>query len=93
VFPCPYTSAEALGSATLSHVAVGLHFLRVDGDLDPVGRQKVVARLDRRGCEQCAYLSDWYQDGTVWLRSSESLLHRALLIQSPGMEKVEQIIR
>jgi len=83
-----YVRGSTQFSGPLSHVALGLHFLRVDGHLHPVGRQKVVARLGRRGCKQCAYLPDWHQDGTIWFRPSKSVLHRAVLIQSPGVEKV-----
>ena len=63
--------------------------MRVDGNLHAVGRQKVVARLGRRGCEQRADLPDWHQDGAVWFRPSESLLHRSVFIQSPDLEKVK----
>src|SRR5215475_5693550 len=83
-----YERGNTQFSCPLPHVALGLHILRVDGHLNAVGRQKVVARLGRRGCKQCAYLPDWHQDGTIWFRPSESLLHRAVLIQSPGVEKV-----
>ena len=67
---------------------VGLRFLRVDGNLHAVGRQKVVAGLDHRGREQRAALPDRHQDGTVWFCASESLLHRSVFIQPPYLEKV-----
>jgi hypothetical protein len=69
------------------YVAVGLHFVRVDGYLHVVGRQKIVARLDHRWRKQCAHLPDRHQDLTVWFRSSESLLYRSVFIQCSELEK------
>jgi len=78
----------ALSSTFVSHAAPGLHFLHLDRSLHAVGGQEVVARLGRRGGEQCAYLPDWHEDGAVWFCPSKSLLHRAVLIQSPVVEKI-----
>jgi len=83
-----YQKKRFLVSRSPCYVAVGLHFLRVDGYLHSLNRQKVVARLDHRGREQCAHLPDRHQDGTVWFRSSQSLLHRSVFLQYSELEKV-----
>ena len=62
------------------YVAVGLHFLRVNGGVHVDDREKVVARLDHRGSEQRAALPDRDQDGTVWVCAGQSVLHRSLFV-------------
>lgn len=71
----------------VTYLAVGLHFVHVDGYLHAVGRQKIVARLDHRWRKQCAHLPDRHQDCTVWFRSSQSLLYRSVFIQCSELEK------
>jgi hypothetical protein len=71
------------------YVAIGLHFLPIDSSLHSIGRQKVVARLGRGRGEQRADLPDWFQDGTVRVHPSQSLLHRSVFLQFEGLEETE----
>jgi len=83
--------AKALSLEILCHVAVGLHFLRVDNSVHGLSRQEAVARLGRCGREQPADLPDWHQDGTVWIRASESLLHLSVFLQPADLEEQIQV--
>jgi len=53
-----YPKNKEFNFAVPCRVAVELHFLRVDGYLHALGRQKIMASLDHRGREQCAHLPD-----------------------------------
>ena len=80
VFPSGTRARKTSVKRFLCHVPFGLYFLRVDGYLHAIGRQKVVARLGHCGREQRINLRDRRQDGTVRIPSSESLLHRFVFI-------------
>ena len=84
-------SSESTRLEILCHVAVGLHLLRVDNSVHGLSRQEAVARLGRCGREQPADLPDWHQDGTVWIRASESLLHLSVFLQPADLEEQIQV--
>ena len=71
------------------YVAIGLYFLPINSSLHSIGRQKVVARLGSGRGEQRADLPDRFQDGTVWVHPSQSLLHRFVFLQFEGLEETK----
>lgn len=74
------------GYSLISRVAVGLHFVPVDGDFYDFGRSSKVAWMGPGGRKQRDHLRDWLANLASGLHRGEPLLPRDLRLQPHPVE-------